>query len=250
MNIEIIDDDGLKIFFPQDKDLKYIKEVLNKIKNNEIEIIKTEKLSLQQSKLIWILCKEYGELIGYTKEEMRELLHEEFCNSKEMEYFSISTCKRDSCSKETATEFIQFIIEHSLEQGYNLIIPDGKGVKRVYKSVREVVPSIQRYEIACLRNKTCEVCGSKVDVTIHHHDRISETVTTYDKDDGLHGRMMALCPKCHTIAHNMSKKDFEDRYFIQGVWLTPSLVNELKKIYTNHFKAFKSEDYIREYKGD
>lgn len=250
MKTLVIENGEIILSVPTDTSNKEIKELIDKIRAGEITVKFTDKISLNQMQLLWVLCKELGDLIGYTREEMRELLQEEFCNKNELPYFSISPSKSDCCSKDVATSFIQYIIEWAVDNNYNLIIPEGKGVKRVYKSVREVCPDIQRYEIACLRNKTCEVCGSKVDVTIHHHDRISETVTTYDKDDGLHGRMMALCPKCHTIAHNMSKKDFEDRYFIQGVRLTPSLVYELKKIYANHFKAFTKENYIREYKGE
>ncbi len=247
MNIEIIEENGeLKIYFPHDKNISEIKEILERIKNNEIEVVRTDRLSIDQAKLIWVLCREYGELVGYDKEEMREVLQNEFCSKKGLEYFSISTMKKDSCSKETATEFIPFIIEHSIEQGFNLLIYEGYGENRKVKGAREVVPSIQRYELACIRSKTCAKCGARHGVTIHHHDTIASTVSNYDKDDGLQGRMMALCVKCHSLAHAISKKDFENLYHLQGVFLTPSIVYEIKPLYPSHFKAFKKENYIKD----
>lgn len=248
MKTLVIDNGEIILSVPTDISNKEIKELIEKIRAGEITVKFTDKISLNQMQLIWVLCKELGDLIGYTREEMRELLQEEFCNKNELPYFSISPSKSDCCSKDVATSFIQYIIEFAIDQGYNLIIPEGKGVKRTYKSVREVCPDIQRYIIACLRNKVCAVCGRRDNVDLHHYIPIGST--GYDNDDGLKTPFISLCRKHHTLFHNIGVKEFEKLYHLQGVWLTPSLVNELKKIYTNHFKAFKSENYIREYKGD
>lgn len=237
MNIELIENNGvLELYVPQDKSIKDIKELLDKLKKNQIEVIRTDKLSLDQSKMIWCLCKDYGELLGYEREEMREVLENEFCAKREIEYFSISPYKRNACSKEVATEFIQFIIEHSIEQGYNLIISEGKGDKRVYKSTREVVPSIQKYIIACLRNKVCCVCGKRTDVDLHHSPALG---VPYEQDDGKQTDFMSLYREHHSMAHNIGLKEFEKLFCLQPVWLSDSLIFELKKVYTNHFQAFK-----------
>lgn len=247
MNIEIIEENGeLKIFIPRNKNIKEINEIINKLKNNDIKIIKTDRLSLEQSRLIWCLAGEYGDLIGYEREEMREVLENEFCSSRELEYFSISPHKPSACSIETATDFITFIIEHSIREGYNLIIPEGKGEKRTYKHSRDICPDINKYVIACIRAKRCAVCGSYYDVTIHHYDTISSTVGTYEKDDGLQGRMISLCGGCHAKAHNITKKEFENKYHIYGVWLTPTIIADIKKLYPGHFRAFSIENYKRE----
>ena len=147
---------------------------------------------------------------------------------------------------EIATEFIQFIIEHSIKYGYNLIIHEGKGEKRTYKHSRDICPDINKYVIACIRAKRCAVCGSYYDVTIHHYDTISSTTGTYEKDDGLQGRMISLCGGCHAKAHNITKKEFESKYHIYGVWLTPTIVADIKKLYPGHFRAFRIENYKRE----
>lgn len=247
MNLELKEENGnINLYVPSNKSLKEIYELISKLHQSEINVIKVNRLSLDQSKLIWCLCKEYGDLIGYEREEMREVLENEFCSSREIEYFSISPHKPSACSVETATEFIQFIIEHSIREGYNLIIPEGKGEKRTYKHSRDICPDINKYVIACIRAKRCAVCGSYYDVTIHHYDTISSTTGTYEKDDGLQGRMISLCGGCHAKAHNITKKEFESKYHIYGVWLTPTIVADIKKLYPGHFRAFRIENYKRE----
>ena len=74
----------------------------------EIQTITT--LSLEQMKLSHVLLKELGELIGYTGQEMRVLLQNEFCKLREIEYFSLSPSKTNAASKEIATDFITYII--------------------------------------------------------------------------------------------------------------------------------------------
>lgn len=242
MNIEIIEELGkLKIYFPHDKNFNEVKNILGKLKNQEIEVVRTDRLSLEQSKLIWVLCRDYGELVGYSREEMREVLQNEFCSKKGIEYFSVSTMKKNSCSKEIATEFIQHIIEHSINQGYNLILHVGNGQNRKSKSARELVPDVQRYVIACLRNKVCAVCG-RIEADLHHWDNVN-SIGGYKFDDGLKTRFISLCREHHNLFHAIGEKDFENKYHLQGVWLNPTMIVELKKIYKNHFKAFDEKNY-------
>lgn len=246
MNLELKEEDGkINLYVPSNKSLKEIYGLITKLQNSEINVIKVDRLSLDQMKLIFVLCKEYGELRGYETEEMRELLQNEFCDSREIEYFSISPYKKNACSMETATEFIQFIIEHSIKYGYNLIIHEGKGINMKSKSVREVCPDIRRYVIACLLDKRCALCGKKTEVDLNHWDSVN-TIGGYEHDDGLKTRFISLCREHHTLFHNTEKEVFAKKWHLEGVWLSVNLVIELKKVYPNHFKAFKIENYKRE----
>lgn len=242
MNIEIIEEKGkLKIYFPYDKNISEIKNILGKIKNQEIEVVRTDRITFDQLKILWAIFKDLGDLIGYTREEMRELLENEYCTQKKIEYFSISTSKKTSCSKEVATDFITWIIEWAINQGYNLILHIGKGPNKKFKSARDICPDINRFVIACLRNKVCAVCG-RIEADLHHWDN-ANSIGGYEFDDGLKTRFISLCREHHNLFHAIGEKDFENRYHLQGVWLNPTMVMDLKKVYSGHFKAFKKENY-------
>ena len=246
MNLELKEENGnINLYVPSNKSLKEIYQLISKLHQSEINVIKVDRLSLDQSKLIFVLCKEYGELRGYETEEMRELLQNEFCESREIEYFSISPYKKNACSMEIATEFIQFIIEHSIKYGYNLIIHEGKGVNMKFKSAREVCPDIRRWVLAHLLNKSCAVCGKQYDIDLHHWDS-ANTIGGYEHDDGLQTRFISLCREHHTQFHNMGAEKFSELWHLEGIWLSVNLVVELKKVYPNHFKAFNTDDYKRE----
>ncbi|MGL5778783.1 putative HNHc nuclease [Cetobacterium sp.] len=218
------------------KQLKKLKIFLQNC-NWKIETVQT--LSLEQMKLAHILLKELGELIGYTGQEMRVLLQNEFCKSREISYFSLSPSKINAASKEIAKDFITYIIEFAVLNGYNLILHEGYGEKRTLKSAREVCPDIQRMVLACLRTKTCIVCG-KINSDLHHEPPLG---TEYELDDGLQTGFLPLCREHHNERHNTSWEEFKNKWHLENMWLNPNLIMELKKVYPGHFKAFKKENY-------
>ena len=207
------------------------------------EVTPVQKLSLDQMKMIFALCRDYSDVLGYEPEELRKILKAEFCYENCIQDFSCSPYKRNACSMEVATKFIQFIIEHALNlEGCVLNIVEGHGKNRTVKSARNVVPDIRRYIIACMRSKVCCVCGAKVEndiiIDLHHSPALG---VPYEQDDGKQTGFMSLCREHHTQAHTMGLKAFEEYYHLQPVWLSDNLIVELKKIYTNHFQAFKEE---------
>ena len=217
---------------------------LKKFLQNCKWIIKTvPTLSLEQMKLSHILLKELGELIGYTGQEMRVLLQNEFCKLREIEYFSLSPSKSNAASKEIATDFITYIIEWAIQNGYNLILYEGYGENRTIKTAREVVPDLRRYGLVCLSSKTCACCGTTYNVDLHHEPPLG---TEYELDDGLQTGFIPLCREHHSERHGTSWEAFEKKWHIQTVWLNPNLVEALKKVYPNHFQAFDKEKYKSE----
>lgn len=248
--LEYLEEDGtINLYVPLDKSPKEALKFLETLRKKEVNVVIDEGLSEDQRKKIWALCKAYGDEIGYSKEEMREILENSFCEKYDIDYFSLSVKKKDTCTLKLASKFIQYIIEHSIYWGFNLIIYEGKGKDKVAKFARDIVPEIGRYIVACLRAKRCAICGSYEDVTIHHWDTVASTVGTYKRDDGLHGRMISLCGKCHSIVHNMPTTEVEEKYHVYGVLLGPKLVEKLKKIYPSHFQAFKKEEINSEKRG-
>lgn len=212
------------------------------LQNCKWEIQTVQTLSLKQMKLAHILLKELGEMIGYTGQEMRVLLQNEFCKLREIEYFSLSPSKTKAASKEAANDFITYIIEWAILNNYNLILHEGYGENKTLRSVREVVPEIRRYVLACLSAKACAVCGTYHNVELHHYDSVN-SIGGYEHCDGLKTRFMSLCREHHSLYHSIEQKEFENRFHIEGVWLNPNLVIMLKKIYIGHFQAFDEKKY-------
>ena len=234
-----IENSEILITLPVEKVYPGLKQQLEERLNHfPIKVIPVKKLSQAQNGLIHVLLKQFGEEIGYTLIEIKELMKEQFAISTDRMDFSTARC-----DMETANEFISFIIEQAMELGINLYIL-GKHDNR-YRHILEIDNITQRYVIACLKNKTCAICGKKHneynEIQLDHYDTVANTVGTYENDDGLHGRFLPLCSYHHFEKHSKSLKDFENKYHIQGIWLNEQLVKELKKIYKNHFKAFKEE---------
>ena len=232
-----IENSEILITLPVEKVYPGLKQQLEERLNHfPIKVIPVKKLSQAQNGLIHVLLKQFGEEIGYTLIEIKELMKEQFAISTDRMDFSTARC-----DMETANEFISFIIEQAMELGINLYIL-GKHDNR-YRHILEIDNITQRYVIACLKNKTCAICGKKHneynEIQLDHYDTVANTVGTYENDDGLHGRFLPLCSYHHFEKHSKSLKDFENKYHIQGIWLNEQLVKELKKVYKNHFKAFK-----------
>ena len=116
-NAEIIDS-KIIITLPVEKVTTGLKMELEEYLNNlPITVIPVKKLSQAQNGLIHVLLKEFGEQLGYTLLEIKELMKEQFAIATDR--LDFSTAK---CDMQTANEFIAFIIEQALEMGVNLYI--------------------------------------------------------------------------------------------------------------------------------
>ena len=232
----------IKIIYPTNSPIKKLVEYEKELNNYPIKIIPQNTITDEQMKLLYVLFKQYGEELGYTLVEMKELLKEMFCFDQEIGDFSLSPYKKNPLTKDQATEFIQFVVENAIQNGINLYIKDTK--QGTVKHIRKIVPDIQRYVIKCLKTKICAVCGDFHDpdnnhiIELDHWDNVNE-IGGYEFDDGLQTRFISLCHKHHAEKHNIPKKEFIEKYHLQPVWLNEQLVYELLDKYPNHFKLFR-----------
>ncbi len=232
----------IRIIYPTNSPVKKLVEYEKELNNYPIKIIPQNTITDEQMKLLYVLFKQYGEELGYTMVEMKELMKEMFCFNQEIGEFSLSPYKKNPLTKEQATEFLQFIIEQAIENNINLYIKDTK--QGTVKHIRKIVPDIQRYVIKCLKTKICAVCGSIHDpnnnkfIELDHWDNVNQ-LGGYAFDDGLQTRFISLCHKHHLEKHNIGREDFSDKYHIEGVYLNEQLVYELLDVYPSHFKLFK-----------
>ncbi len=232
----------IRIIYPTNSPVKKLVEYEKELNNYPIKIIPQNTITDEQMKLLYVLFKQYGEELGYTMVEMKELMKEMICFNQEIGEFSLSPYKKNPLTKDQATEFIQFVIENAIENGINLYIKDTK--TSIIKHIRQIVPDFQRYVIKCLRERVCCVCGKIHDfkndrvVDLEHFDNVSR-IGGYDFDDGLQTRFLPLCRQHHTEIHNSDKKEFLEKYHLQAVYLNEQLVFELLDVYPNHFKLFR-----------
>ena len=235
----IIENDKIIITIPVERVVVGVKEELEEYLNNcPIEVIPIKKLSSEQNGLIHVLLKQYADELGWTLIDMKEYIKEQFALTNDLDYFSTA-----NCDIEMANNFIAYIIEHALENQINLYILN-KNDKR-YKHILDIDIIEQRRIIACLKAKVCAVCGSIHNpdsnkfIELDHYDNVSSTATTYDLDDGLQGRFISLCHKHHLEKHNIGRESFENKYYLEGIYLNEQLVYDLLDVYPNHFKLFR-----------
>ena len=215
-------------------------QIEERLNHYPIKVIPVKRLSKAQNGLIHVLLKQFGEELGWTMQDMKEYQKEQFALSRDLEKFSTA-----NCDMEMANDFIAFIIEQALENEINLYVLNKHDNR--YKSILKVDKTTERYVIACLRAKTCAICGRK-GADLHHWKTIASAAGTYENDDGLKTPFMSLCRMHHNEFHEIGKKEFEEKYHIEGVWLNPQLVYELLEKYPNHFKLFRKrlkEGYYR-----
>ena len=232
----------IRIIYPTNSSVKKLVEYEEELNNYPIKIIPQNTITEEQMKLLYVLFKQYGEELGYTMVEMKELLKELFSFNQEIGEFSLSPYKKNPLTKLQATEFLQFIIENAIENNINLYIKDTK--TSTVKHISKIVPDIQRYTIKCLKTKICAVCGmvhspdNNKFIELDHWDNVNQ-LGGYEFDDGLQTRFISLCHKHHLEKHNIGREDFSDKYHIEGVYLNEQLVYELLDVYPSHFKLFK-----------
>ena len=215
-------------------------QIEERLNHYPITVIPVKRLSKAQNGLIHVLLKQFGEELGWTMQDMKEYQKEQFALSRDLGKFSTA-----NCDMEMANDFIAFIIEQALENEINLYVLNKHDNR--YKSILKVDKTTERYVIACLRAKTCAICGRK-GVDLHHWKTIASAAGTYENDDGLKTPFMSLCRIHHNEFHEIGQKEFEEKYHIEGVWLNPQLVYELLEVYPNHFKLFRKrlkEGYYR-----
>ena len=219
-----------------------LKQQLEEHLNNfPIKVIPVKKLSKAQNGLIHVLIKQFADELGWTMLDMKEYQKEQFAISRDLNKFSTA-----KCDMETANDFIAFLIEQALENDINLYILN-KQDKR-YRHILEIDKMTERYVIACLKNKTCAICGRNAGVKLDHWKTVASSVGNYENDDGLHNPFISLCSQHHTEKHDIGVGSFKNKYYIEGVWLNPQLVYELLEVYPNHFKLFRKrlkEGYYR-----
>lgn len=179
---------------------KYIKEmVLDKhICQAEMRFDDGRHISIEQRKKAYATIADIAAWSGDVPEYMKELMKYEHMKRTGCGYFSLS-----DCSVDTAREYINTLMEFSLENGIPL---DEMGVNRT--------DDIGRYLYFCLKHRKCAVCGRNGE--IHHVDAIGMGNNRRKVDDSGY-RKICLCREHHTIAHQRGMEVFSKMYKVYGI---------------------------------
>lgn len=127
-------------------------------------------------------------------------------------------------SKQKMTELIDFSL--ALLKEHN--IPFRTAITEMLKE-----QEYEHYVWFCLKYKACEVCGNVGE--LHHVDQRGSK--GYKTDDGRNERVTCLCRKHHSEIHADARA--YEKYGIHGIYLTDSMIEKLKLVYPNQFKAYR-----------
>ncbi len=170
----------------------------------EIKVIDTRRISEQQRKFIFALCRDIEYYTGDDAEYCRLIMQQLNANLRGIEIESLS-----NCSVTYANGLIDTIINHCIEQEIPL---SGDAIlKNNYHFT-----SHQVY-MMCLK-RICVVCGRRAD--IHHVDHVGMG-NNRNKMSHIGKRVMPLCREHHAEIHNIG----EEKY-IEMNCLTPIIVDE------------------------
>ena len=167
-------------------------------------------ISADQRRKIYATIADIAEYTGNAPEMEKALQKFFYIERYGVDYFSLS-----NCSVTEAREFINYLIDFCFEN--NIGTRD---------TLLNRTDDISRYLYSCVINRKCAVCNQKADI---HHCEGSRVGMGFNrrKVNNIGRFAIALCRKCHSIAHNDEKKFFEKNH-IYGVQLDAYAVKKLK----------------------
>lgn len=169
--------------------------------NAEEEQAKLNMISPEQRKKIYALFNDIANHTGGNKDYVKDELKKRFVEDTEYEMFSLS-----NCSRELASDFIEYLIEFAFEYGVELS-----------EHPKKLIDDIEAYIRICLKRKICCICGRPYSGDPHHVDAIQMGHDRRKVDDS-QKRKLPLCYEIHhPEIHNIGDKAFCEKYHVKGV---------------------------------
>lgn len=186
----------LHLFIPHRNLMGPIEE--KQMRNCTVWIDDGRHISAEQRKKIYATINDIAAYTGEVSEIMKGWLKYLHIYRTGSEFFSLSQCSMD-----TAREFINTILDYSLEMGIPLM-----------DFALNRTDDIDHYLYACLKLKKCVICGRPGEV--HHVDAIGMGNDRRTLDDSQH-RKICLCRVHHTEAHTTGVDSFTNKYKVYGI---------------------------------
>ena len=180
------------------------------VMRGEIRVDDGRRISSEQRKKIYALCRDISDYTGHDVEDLKEnILKVGFMIKEDRDYFSLS-----DVDMTTARYFIEYILEFCFEWDVPLN-------EKTVALAREV----NNYLYLCLRYRRCAVCGRYAD--IHHHENLVGMGMDRAKHNHEDSRYIALCRTHHTECHTIGHKTFENKYKLAAIKLNAQAIKEL-----------------------
>lgn len=170
----------------------YVSSISNKREYNDM---------LREMKLLYVIDKT-------DNEEIRRQLTLNYCESQDMDIFSLS-----DTDMTTAKDFISWLIELCIE--YDIPTND---------SLLYIAEDINRYLYLCCAKRRCAICGKKAD--IHHVDTVGSGVNRRITHH-LGKEVQPLCRLHHAETHKIGRDTFNRKYHMSSIKLDEYLCKVL-----------------------
>ena len=179
------------------------------VMHGEIRVDDGRRISSDQRKKIYALCRDISDYTGHDVEDLKEnILKAGFMIKEDRDYFSLS-----DVDMTTARYFIEYILEFCFE--WDVPLSDKTVV---------LAKEVNNYLYLCLRYRRCAVCGRYADV--HHVDAVGSG-RNRNKVDHTKLRMIALCREHHQETHTIGWLTFRSKYHVEGILLNEKSLKEL-----------------------
>lgn len=164
----------------------------------ELTVYDGRTITPDQRKKIYAMMNDISAWTGYYPDELKARMKFLYIEKTGKEMFSLA-----ACSVDVARQFLDVIIDFSLENGIPL-----------RESGLERTGDIYNYLVSCIYHRKCCICGKSAD--IHHVEAIGMGRDRRHYDDSDH-EVIALCRCHHALAHQKGRLEFFRLYHVFGV---------------------------------
>ncbi|TYR28873.1 DUF968 domain-containing protein [Staphylococcus epidermidis] len=186
----------------------------------EVEVPDNKKLSIEQRKKIFALCRDIELHWGEPVESLRKRFQAELEIMNGYNEISLS-----NCSMRIASELIELIIAFMFHHQIPMRVETSK-----------LLSGDKAMLYWATVNRNCVLCGES-NADLAHHYAIGrganrKKMQHYDYE------VLALCRRHHQEQHNIGVKSFDEKYILQDSWIkVDSKLNAMLKGAKNEFES-------------